>query len=218
MVIGLLEILFLCISDAVVLVCNHRTVVTGLTLMHYGTSRTLLWRHSRDCQQTGGTLLMLVLWWYSPVFWSLHHRPFDRRRQWSGKHPKQNVWGEFQARFGILFGRDKLIVRLSHGISVLAGHEAAASKLYGGHVAKVGIHLGVWNHFKTFIITAIQKRNWLWHGDIEVDRSFYCISVTCHYLRNKVPSWRTGEAFSTVPPPLPAPAEGQRRGRGGAAI
>ena len=38
--IGLFEILFLCISDVVVLVCNHRTVVTGLTLMHYGTSRT----------------------------------------------------------------------------------------------------------------------------------------------------------------------------------
>lgn len=47
----LFEILFLWISDVVVLVCNHRTVVTGLTLMHYGTSRTLLWRHSRDCQQ-----------------------------------------------------------------------------------------------------------------------------------------------------------------------
>ena len=114
--------------------------------------------------------------------------------------------GELQAWFGILVGRDKLIVRLPHCISVLAGHEAAASKLYGGHLAKVLMYLGVWNHFKTIIITAIQKRNWFWHGDIEVDRSFYCISVTCHHLRSKVPSWRTGEAFSTVPP-LPAPAE-----------
>ena len=51
--------------------------------------------------------------------------------------------GELQARFGSLFGRDKLIVRLSHCISVLAGHEAAASKLYGGHWAKVLMYLGV---------------------------------------------------------------------------
>ena len=84
------------------------------------------------------------------------------------------------------FWKDKLIVRLLHCISALGGHEAAASKLYGGHLASPDVFGSLkpnqYHHYHGNPKLTLARRQ------IEVDRSFYCVSVTCHHLRSKVHS------------------------------